>query len=786
MVTRHPVRIVVAWLVILLVTVAGAFWGFGQGGLFDRLDNSVSLMPGSDSHQVNTLAAASTARQLTVVISGVDLATDGADLAQAAATYRARLTALPGVSAVTDPFAAGLSSPEGQARLSDKGDGYVTTVVLDPRLTDQAAADAEAAVGTELTAIQTALREQFRGATLRYTSAAAIRTAIFDQIKADVFHSEALGMPTSGLLMIIVFGGVLAAGLPVLSALAAILIGMGTLWLLTFLFGVEAFTFNVIAVMGESLSIDYALLVVARFREELGRTLVRAGYATDGSRLPKGEAVRPLLDTAMAATLRTAGRAISFSALTIAVAMSAMLTLRANVLRAMGVSAIIVTVVVVSCALTLVPAVIVLLGRFLLRPSVVVFLPGVRRLVAAVADTSAEHGVFSKLAAFVHRRPWRIMVVVALLLATMAAPLGGLVVRFTATDYLTAGHGAADAYHQLQNDYPAFEAPSVAVVAEVAPAATGALVAHLAGLKDVEYVTPPVAVGEGWSLINVHLTANNQLGPAVTQFVRDLRAYDAGYGLLVGGAAALQLDFVDSVVERAPLAIALMGLAVFVLMFFMTGSLIVPLKAMIINALSLLASLGTTTYLFMHGWLGLPRVQGMDTFAVVCTVCFGFGLAMDYEVFLITRVKEFWDAGYDNDTAVERGLQRSGRIITSAAALIVVVFLGFTSSELILVKQVAVALAITVVTDATLVRMLLVPATMTVLGRWNWWAPRPLRHLYGKVRLDDPVPLRAGRSVPPGGTLTARAHAQARPTTSPKRLGGIDNTQRHTLRRTPA
>jgi len=186
--------------------------------------------------------------------------------------------------------------------------------------------------------------------------------------------------------------------------------------------------------------------------------------------------------------------------------------------------------------------------------------------------------------------------------------------------------------------------------------------------------------------------------------------------------------------ERAPWAALIVVVAVFVLLFCMTGSLVVPLKALIINALSLIASLGLTSWLFENGHLGLPQTPGLQTFIVACLAAFGFGLAMDYEVFLLARMTEYWEAGHDNDDAVARGLQRSGRIITSAAAIIIAVFLGFVTGEMISIKEIGVGLAIMVAADATLVRLLLVPATMTVLGWWNWWAPSPLKRLYGRVR----------------------------------------------------
>ena len=179
--------------------------------------------------------------------------------------------------------------------------------------------------------------------------------------------------------------------------------------------------------------------------------------------------------------------------------------------------------------------------------------------------------------------------------------------------------------------------------------------------------------------------------------------------------------------------------AVLVLMFLMTGSVLVPIKAIIVNVLSLSASLGVTVWVFQQGHgadlLGFTPLSGLESYVVAVVVAFGFGLAMDYEVFLLSRIKEYWDAGYSNDDAVVHGLQRSGRIITSAALIVVAVFAGFVAGDLVVIKQVGVALAVTVLVDATLVRMLLVPATMTLLGRWNWWAPAPLARLYSRLKI---------------------------------------------------
>ncbi|MCT3008011.1 MMPL family transporter, partial [Propionibacterium freudenreichii] len=239
----------------------------------------------------------------------------------------------------------------------------------------------------------------------------------------------------------------------------------------------------------------------------------------------------------------------------------------------------------------------------------------------------------------------------------------------------------------------------------------------------------------GLTRIDVRVDASDQVGPEVSDMVRTLRGEDPGYRIWVGGAAASQIDFNHSLAQGAPWSALIIVVSVLVLLFLMTGSLIVPLKALLINSLSLVASLGVTAWLFEGGHLGLPQVNGLETFIVACMLAFGFGLAMDYEVFLLARIKEYWEAGHDNNEAVARGLQRSGRIITSAAAIIIAVFLGFVSGEMLAIKELGVALAIMVATDATLVRLLLVPSTMTVLGHWNWWAPRPLRKVYERFQL---------------------------------------------------
>ena len=747
-IARHPWRSVAAWFVLLVVIGAGAFWGYGHGDVFDRLSNSVSLVPGTESDVVNELTTGAGGEQITIVVDGLDFPEDFTSIAAWLGDHRSELSDVAGVDSVIDTFSLlgpaimigpqVLETPAAQPALvmmSQEQDGFVMVATLDKDLDDAQLKAAHADIDEAVARLQTELRADYAESSVRVLSAQAVTNSMMDQIKTDLVRGEGVGIPVALILLIIVFGGILAAGLPIVGALVAIGVGMGVLWAMTFATTVEAFTINIASIIGLALSVDYGLLIVSRYREELAIALNKGGYTTDGKRMPSKQQARPIVRAAMEQTIRTAGRTVFYSALTIACAMCALLTMEASIMLIIGEAGIAVTLLAVLTAITLVPAIVVIMNRAMVKPSVITRIPIMRSIVKAVGDSASDHGFFSRLARGVHRRPWVIAAATAVVLAAMAGPLSTLQMRTTITDYLTEGASATLAYNTVQADYPALQEATIVVVADRPPDEVADLHDHLRDIDNVDYISEPTALldDENRSVIRLHIDLVNQVGSEVTQVVKDLRAYDAGYHILVGGPAALQYDFVQSIIDRAPLALTVMVLAVFILMFLMTGSVVVPIKAAIINSFSLLASLGATTLIFMNGLFGMPKVLGMETFIVVCAICFGFGLAMDYEVFLIARVKEYWDKGFANDEAVERGLQRSGRIITSAAAIIVAVFIGFTFGDMVPIKEIGVALAITVITDATLVRMLLVPATMTILGKWNWWSPKPLRWVYEKL-----------------------------------------------------
>ena len=726
LVTRRPLAVVLIWLVLLGVAGSAALSGFGHGNLFARLSSATSFVPGSESDRVDQLTSndGKAGETVTVVVSGVDATTQATEIAAFLDENR-KLLKVDGVESVVDPFLLPQGDPTALALVSTKS-GFAMPVTLTPGLEGDALRQTRSDLDSGIIQFRTALAREFPGATVNALSSEKIRAAINHQVERDLVRGEALGLPIALLLMVLVFGGLIAAGLPLAGALTAIGVGMGGLWLLTFALDIDSFILNVVSVIGLALSIDYGLLVVSRFREEAARLAIPG---TPG--VPRRLTERDLVRLAVQEAVTTAGRTVVFSAVTIACAIAGLLVMQSTILKMVGVGGVIVVLLAVLTAVTMVPALLTLVGVRMLRPSPISKIPGLRRVLAVVSDHSSDEGFFSRLAAWVHRRPWPVIIVVTALLALMASPIPDLRLRSNFAEYIPEGEVRV-AYQAIQTEFPALATPSLIVLAKTTPADAGPVVKKLSALSGVTYVSAPVAVAgdASWSRLDVRIDAEDQVGDTVTDAVKQVRAWDSLPELLVGGPAALQYDFAHSLVEDAPLALLIVAISVLVLMFLMTGSAIVPIKALIINVFSLVASLGTTAWLFENGHLGLPQVEGMETFVVACALAFGFGLAMDYEVFLLARIKEYWDAGYDNEMAVERGLQRSGRIITSAAAIIIAVFLGFVAGEMLAIKQVGVALAIVVVTDATLVRMLLVPATMTILGKWNWWAPKWMTRLY--------------------------------------------------------
>ncbi len=552
--------------------------------------------------------------------------------------------------------------------------------------------------------------------------------SLTNQVRHDLIRGETIGLPIALFLLIVIFGGVLAAGLPLSSAISAITISTGLVWVVTLFTNVDSFVLNILSIIGLALSIDYGLLVVSRFREEAEKLFTN----TDFSQLQANTENEKLITQAIINTTASAGRTISFSALTIAFSIAGLLVMQAPMLKMVAMGGVTVAIFAIATAMTLIPAFIKLLGVRLLRPSKLSKVNLFAKIFKRFGDMATETGIFSKLANWVYYRPWRVLITATILLILAALPLHGVNTRSNAMDYIPPESSSAQALHIIERNYPALQIPAITIYAKTNVENAQSLAKWASTLTNVEQQNEIEKTTDG-VLINLRVKSTDQLGNEVVNIVKQLRAHKTNFAFYVGGAAASQYDFMQALKHDIPFAVLVIVFAILILIFFMTGSVIAPIKALIVNSLSLVAGIGLTTAVFRYGLFGMPKTGTMDTVVIICALAFGFGLAMDYEVFLLARIKEYWDLGADNKTVIEQGLQRSGRIITAAAAIIIAVFIGFTFSGLIAIRQIGVALAIIIFMDATLVRMFLVPALMTILEKWNWWAPKPLKKLYDKL-----------------------------------------------------
>jgi RND superfamily putative drug exporter len=482
---------------------------------------------------------------------------------------------------------------------------------------------------------------------------------------------------------------------------------------------VSIFALNLATGMGLGLAIDYSLFMVSRFREELARGLDSAA--------------------AIRVTLRTAGRTVLFSSLTIAAAVGSLTVFPINFLWSMGLAGIIVALTACAVSLTILPAVLRLLG-----PRVNALSP--RRWRRALNAPPASSGFWYRFSWLVMRRPLAIAVGSTVLLIALGLPLLGI--RFNSVDQtdLPAGTAARQVSDAMTSDFGAPSGSSMFVVVEAPPLSSSepeavqAFASRLSSVAHVTRVFPPQYVGgDTWS-IQVQASGGN-FDSSTLQVVRDLRSEQAPFTYLVSGAAPQFVDLQASLASHMALAIAIVVAATLVLLFLLTGSVVLPIKAVLMNLLTLSVAFGVLVLVFQDGRFedvlrytgqgALESTQPVLLFAIV------FGLSTDYGVFLLTRIKETYEGGVSNTEAVAGGLQRTGRIITAAALLFCVAIGAFATSQIVFIKELGIGIAAGVLIDATVVRALLVPSLMALLGRWNWWAPRPLRWLHGHAGLSE-------------------------------------------------
>ncbi|GAA4910652.1 MMPL family transporter [Streptomonospora salina] len=557
----------------------------------------------------------------------------------------------------------------------------------------------------------------------------AIQQDLSNRAESDVVRAELMSLPVLLLLLVLIFGGVVAALMPLAVGGLAILGSLTLLRALTEVTEVSVFAVNVATILGLGLAIDYGLFMVSRFREELSG----------------GAAVREALPR----TLSTAGRTVAFSGVTVMIAFAGLLFFPQPILRSIGLGGIAVVLFDVLAALVALPALLAVAGRRI--DALPLFARRRRRREFRRARArqrgeapEARGGGWARLGHSVMRRPATYLVAVAAVLLAFASSLAHTELGATDQRYLPEESGSRAAMESLERDFPAggIGEIDVAVTGGASEPELQGFADRLGGLDGAER-TEVSRTGPD----TAHLTVAYEGAaddPATAGLVRDVREAAPPRGadeVLVGGPAAMQIDNVDAIVDALPYTLTFVVAVTLVLLFLAFGSILLPLKAVVMGALSLGASLGVVVWGFQEGHLsdalGFTTVGTIDPTFLVLIVIVAFGLAMDYELFLLSRVREEYAATGDNPHSVATGLQRTGGIITSAAVLLVVVLVGMGTSDLLFLKIIGVGLAMAVAVDATLVRALLVPATMRLLGRANWWLPAPLRRLHDRVGITE-------------------------------------------------
>ena len=531
---------------------------------------------------------------------------------------------------------------------------------------------------------------------------AVVTNAINSKIKTDLLLAEGIAIPLTFILLAFVFGALVASAMPLVVGVGAILGSFFFTYLLTLVTDVSVFALNLITGLGLGLGIDYALLIVNRFREEMhnGKSVEESAIITVG----------------------TAGKTVFYSGLAVMVTLSALLLFPLNFLKSFGYAGVIVTLFAIFGALIPLPALLAILGKRVDK--------GVTRKGGL---TPKEDGRWASTARLVMARPIPVVIASFAILIVMALPIANIAFAQVDSRVLPESNRAAISSAVLNDRFASFEGSPIEVILPDGAGREDSLNAFLASAKTVDGITRVSELEYAGQDIRVQvIPGTSSRSQDAERLIKELRALEKPDGLLIGGAAA---DFTDSqggIARTLPWALGWIGITVFILIFVFTGSIILPIKAVLLNGLSLVATLGVITWIFIEGnlkWLvGDFTVTGtLDTGSVILVAVVVFGLSMDYELFLLSRIREEHLLGKSNVEAVATGLQRSARIITAAALLLAVVFAAFTSSGVTSIKMLGFGVAFAVLLDATLVRALLVPALMRLFGERNWWAPKSLR-----------------------------------------------------------
>ncbi|WP_097983460.1 MMPL family transporter [Streptomyces sp. f150] len=719
-VTARPRLALLAALVITALAV------FAGSGVADRMGSGGWQAPDAESTYVTEVLArefpASQPNLLLLVDSG-SAGVDDPAVAAEAARLAERLKAEPGISGVGSYWET--ASP---ALRSEDG----REAIIAARIGGD-----EKTAGETLDRLAPAFAGERGPVTVSLGGPVAVQHEMQTTIQEDLLRAELIALPVTLVLLVMVFGSAVAAMLPLAVGIVAILGTNAVLRGLTEFTDVSVFAMNLTTALGLGLAIDYALFIVRRFREELAT----------------GADTR----TAVGTTLRTAGRTVLFSALTVAVSLSAMLVFPQYFLRSFAYAGIAVVLLAAAAALILLPAALVLLGprinsldlRRLLRRRKKTATAGADPAGAAAGgpgagspDASPGRG-WAWLGALVMRRAPVFAIVTTVGLLLLGLPFLG--VKFGTADdrQLPASAESRVVQEHIRDGFPGSPGGGLEVLVEGqgSRADHADLKARIEQLPGVLRVEGPVA--EGPAAYYSVLPKGEAVGEETQQLVRDLRAVPSASSLDVSvtGTAAVLVDSKDSIADRLPWALGIIVVATLLVVFLLTGSVLIPLQAVVLNALSLTAMFGAVVWVFQDGNLSGPlaftSTGDIETTLPVLMFCVAFGLSMDYGVFLISRIKEEYDRTGDHEHSVTFGLRHTGGLITAAAVILAVVMVAIGTSRVTNTKMLGLGIALAVLMDAMVVRSLLVPAVMKLMGRSTWWAPAPLRAFHRRFGLSE-------------------------------------------------
>jgi RND superfamily putative drug exporter len=535
-----------------------------------------------------------------------------------------------------------------------------------------------------------------------------------EQTESDLRTAELYAFPILFLLSLLFFRSQVAALLPLVIGGLAIVGTMAMLRGVAELGSISIFALNLVTGHGLGLAIDYRLFMVSRYREEIAKT---------GPGL-----------TAMQRTMATAGRTVLFSSLTVAGALASLLVFPQRFLYSMGVGGSLVALIAAGIALLILPAILALLGERVNSLS-----PAFLRRRADADARPAHEGFWYRLSQLVMRFPARIAIATTALLLLLGIPF--LQIHFTSVDaqVLPATASARQVDTALRSDFPPFhDSPITLALHDADRAKINAVVDDLEHTPGIASVDPPRRLENDTFAINA-ISKDAPLSDASQDTVNRIRSTIPG--VLVGGFTAHYIDLQQSLADHLPLVLGIVVIVTFIVLFLMTGSVVLPIKQVLMNVLGLSATFGILVLVFQDGrfesLLGYTSQHGLESTQPLLLFAVAFGLSTDYGVFLLARIKEARDGGYDDHESVAVGLERTGRIVTAAALLFAVAIGAFVTSQIIFLKELGFGTAVAVLIDATIIRALLVPSLMRLLGKWNWWAPSPLRRLHERIGLSE-------------------------------------------------